>query len=150
MKRSPKLKVEPISPEQEKDQVRREVIDILLTNARKGDNRSIDLLGRLKDFDLFTRPDIGQQHQGISEETARRLVAIAERLERRSYESPHPDDCCCPRCAEIRFDRRLKDQPLQPEPEPVDWLSETGHLLTPVHCRGLRKRSGASGFELCE
>src|SRR5215472_6963953 len=78
-----KAKTEPkpvLSPDQEKDQVRREVIDILLTNARTGDNRAIDLLGRVKDYDLFTKPTDVVPEGGITEKTARILIALADEV----------------------------------------------------------------------
>jgi len=116
-----KAKTEPkpvLSPDQEKDQVRREVIDILLTNARTGDNRAIDLLGRLKDYDLFTKPTDVVPEGGITEKTARILIALEDgncpkcghhfgKIE----EDRHPIGCRCVECTLKRTGE------LQPKPE---------------------------------
>jgi hypothetical protein len=122
-KRNQKPKEEPVSQEQERAQVEDELFSLLMQQARAGGAgaaRAIDLIGRLRRFDLFCRPEAGKAPDGISEATARKLIDIYERIEHKSYESPHPDNCPCPRCTEIKFDRTLKDQPLQPKPEPVD------------------------------
>jgi len=108
-----------LSPDQEKAQVTDEVINVLLDNIRqRNDARSIELLGKLRRFDLFTRPEPNVQTHQFDEKTVRLLLAL-------------PD--ICPKCGhdlspeqanldtgQRRLDKHLKDANLGPERRPVD------------------------------
>jgi len=66
----------------QKENVRNELIEVLLANIREnGDPRSIELLGKLKSFDLFARPLPARNEDPIGERTAGILVNLAKRLD---------------------------------------------------------------------
>jgi hypothetical protein len=73
------------SPEEaqnHKEDVRNELIEVLLANIREsGDPRSIELLGKFKPYDLFARPTPAQNQDPIGERTAGILVNLAKRLD---------------------------------------------------------------------
>jgi len=105
-KRAQKLKEEPVNQEQERAKVEDELFSLLMQQARAGGAgaaRAIDLIGRLRRFDLFCRPEVGKAAEVMTKEQAQRLIDIHERLERQKSDAPHPDNCPCPRCTEFRF-----------------------------------------------
>jgi|SRR5215472_6660811 len=123
MKKARKSEPKPaLNPEQEKEQVTDEVIDVLLANIReRNDPRSIELLGKLRRFDLFTRPSEAQQPHQFDERTIQILLSLPDddKCPNCGFDlaPKHSPSCGSLDCTQRRLGQQLKDAKVTPEHE---------------------------------